>query len=189
MSMSAPAALAALQAAAAAAELAQLQQALPVVPHHGRISSFGEYKRTAKRQQADADEELLLEQQEAAAAVAAAAAAASKRRKLSHEQQQQQQLKREGSAGGSRPVAAAGDAAGGDAKEHAAKQLRDFVKVRALPFMMVPVLNNGFWYNFVGSAAVHLPTVASGQVCMHSAARSAHAHATAVQLPCSLHCR
>lgn len=109
-----------LQAAAAAAELAQLQQQLPVVPHSGRISSFGEYKRTAKRQQADLDEEAQLEQQEEEAA--AAAAAGSKRRKLS---QEQQQGKSDGS-GSSRP----GSAAVGDAKEAATKQLRDFVKVR-----------------------------------------------------------
>ncbi|WIA08913.1 hypothetical protein OEZ85_008331 [Tetradesmus obliquus] len=111
------------QAAAAAAELAQLQQQLPVVPHSGRISSFGEYKRTAKRQQADLDEEAQLEQQEEEAA--AAAAAGSKRRKLS---QEQQQGKPDGS-GGSRP----GSAAGSDAKEAATKQLRDFVKAQLKP--------------------------------------------------------
>ncbi|WIA28969.1 hypothetical protein OEZ86_011504 [Tetradesmus obliquus] len=111
------------QAAAAAAELAQLQQQLPVVPHSGRISSFGEYKRTAKRQQADLDEEAQLEQQEEEAA--AAAAAGSKRRKLS---QEQQQGKSDGS-GSSRP----GSAAVGDAKEAATKQLRDFVKAQLKP--------------------------------------------------------
>lgn len=81
------------------------------MPQSGRVASFGEYKRTAKRQQADAEEE---------EAELEAAAAAAKRQKLAHHQHHHRQ-KREGSAGGA-------DAAA-DPKERATRELREFIKV------------------------------------------------------------